>query len=548
MPAATGTFGIEHTHLPIPDIVVSTGVALRGQWTLRIDMKTIPENATSSYWHAAGVQPAPAPLAADVETDVCIAGAGIAGLTTAYLLARNGTRVVVLDDGPVGGGESGRTTAHLASALDDRWFELERLHGADGARLAAQSHMAAIDLIERIVADEGIDCGFTRLDGYLFAPPGGPGDVLERELAAAQRAGHDGAQFVPRAPIEAFDTGPALCFPRQGQFHPMRYLLALAGSITARGGRIHTGSHVTSVTGGRPAVVTTADGHSVTAAAVVLATNSPINDRLVVHTKQAAYRSFVVGLRVPRASVVQALYWDTLDPYHYVRVAGPAGADAELLIVGGEDHKTGQADDGAQRFARLEAWARERFPMALETLYRWSGQILEPVDGLAYIGRNPADRDNVYIATGDSGNGMTHGTIAGMLLSDLIEGRANPWEKLYDPARVSLQASGTFARENLDVARQYVAWIEAGEVGNAADIVSGAGAVVRDGLRKLAVHRDEEGVLHRLNATCPHLGCIVAWNGTERTWDCPCHGSRFACDGHVINGPANVGLTAAEPS
>jgi len=509
-------------------------------------MNTSAENATTSCWQSGFGPSRRTPLAADAEADVCIVGAGIAGITTAYLLAREGVRVIVLDDGPVGGGETGRTTAHLASALDDRWFELERLHGRGGARLAAQSHMAAIDAIERIVADAGIDCGFTRLDGYLFAPPEGAGDVLERELEAALRAGHD-VRFVPQAPFERFDTGPCLCFANQGQFHPLAYLSALAASVEARGGRIHTGSRVAEIRGGSTlATARTAAGATVSARAVVVATNTPINDRVTMHTKQAAYRSFVIGLRVPRGSVVQALYWDTLDPYHYVRIAGPAG-DGDLLIVGGEDHKTGQADDGAVRFARLEAWARERFPMAQETVHRWSGQIIEPVDALAFIGRNPGDEDNVYIATGDSGTGMTHGTIAGMLIGDLIQGRENPWRELYDPSRISPQASKDFALENLNVVRQYSAWVRASEVDSEADIVPGSGAILRHGLHKVAVHRDDDGVLHRLDATCPHLGCVVAWNSTERTWDCPCHGSRFAPDdGHALNGPSSVALSPPE--
>ncbi len=510
-------------------------------------MNPSAENATTSCWQSGIVPGGRSPLAADAEADVCIVGAGIAGLTTAYLLAREGVRVVVLDDGPIGGGETGRTTAHLASALDDRWFELERLHGKHGARLAAQSHMAAIDAVERIVAEEGIDCGFTRLDGYLFAPPEGAGDVLERELEAALRAGHD-VRFVPQAPLEGFDTGPCLCFANQGQFHPLAYLTALAASVEARGGRIYTGSRVAEVSGGSTATARTAGGATVSAGAIVVATNTPINDRVTMHTKQAAYRSFVIGLRVPRGSVVQALYWDTLDPYHYVRLAGPAGDVGDLLIVGGEDHKTGQADDGAVRFARLEAWAHERFPMAQETLHRWSGQIIEPIDSLAFIGRNPGNEDNIYIATGDSGTGMTHGTIAGMLIGDLIRGRANHWQELYDPARVSPLASKDFALENLNVVRQYSAWVRASEVEGEADIVPGSGAILRHGLHKVAVHRDDDGALHRLDATCPHLGCVVAWNSTERTWDCPCHGSRFAPDGHVLNGPANAGLSPPEAS
>jgi len=234
-------------------------------------------------------------LADDLTTDVCIVGAGIAGLTTAYLLTREGRKVVVLDDGPIGGGESGRTTAHLASALDDRFYHLEHLHGQEGARLAGESHAAAIDRIESIVAAEGIDCDFTRLDGYLFAAPGQPADELDRELEAARRAGRE-VEMVPRAPLGAFDTGRALRFARQGQFHPLRYLGGLARAILAAGGQIYSGVHVEEFEGGSPARVKTATGRQVTARALVVATNTPVNDRVVIHTKQAPYRTYAIEI------------------------------------------------------------------------------------------------------------------------------------------------------------------------------------------------------------------------------------------------------------
>lgn len=476
----------------------------------------------------------PATLAGDMRTEVCIVGAGIAGIMTAYLLARAGRQVVILDDGPVGGGETGRTTAHLSSALDDGFAHLERLHGREGARLAAASHSAAIDVIETTIREEAIDCDFLRLDGFLFRPPGDQSDVLERELAAAHRAGLRDVERLPRAPEAPFDTGPCLRFPRQAQFHPLRFLTHVARAVQRLGGRIAL-AHVTDCDAGPPARVVSSDG-VVTCDAAVFATNSPIVDRFAIHTKQAPYRTYAIAARLPLGTMAPALYWDTLDPYHYVRL------ERDLLLVGGEDHKTGQADDGDARFARLEAWTRERFPVG-EVVSRWSGQVLEPVDGLAFIGRDPGIDRNVFIATGDSGHGMTHGTIAGVLLRDLIIGRENDWERLYAPNRVPLRALGEYLRENANVAGQYADLVTGGDVASEAEIRPGHGAVVRDGLRKLAVHVGEDGVVHRLSAICPHLGCVVQWNTTEATWDCPCHGSRFAVDGTVLNGPAPRGLT-----
>ena len=490
---------------------------------------------TRSIWMATADMPAEPPLAGDTSADVCIVGAGIAGLTTAYCLAKEGRSVVVVDDGPTAGGETCRTTAHLVNAVDDRFYHLEQLHGHENARLVAESHTAAIDWMERIVADDGIACDFSRVDGYLFVPPGDDVSELDKELAAAHRAGLRQVTRVARAPITTFDTGPALHFPRQAQFHILKYLSGVADAVKRRGGRIYNQTHAVEFHGGDSARVLT-DRGIVNAGAIVVATNTPVNDLVTIHTKQAAYRTFVVGARVPRGSVPPILLWDTPDPYHYVRIQAE-GAD-DVLIVGGEDHKTGQADDAEERFARLEAWTRERFPQARVFEYRWSGQVMEPVDSLAFIGRNPADHPNVYIATGDSGNGMTHGTIAGILITDLIAGRENPWAKLYDPSRVTVQAVKEFAKENINVAAQYKDLVTPGDVSDGAAIPPGHGAVIRRGATKVAVARGDDGTVRELSAVCTHLGCIVQWNSVEQTWDCPCHGSRFATDGRVINGPA----------
>jgi glycine/D-amino acid oxidase-like deaminating enzyme/nitrite reductase/ring-hydroxylating ferredoxin subunit len=502
-------------------------------------MKSDAGSTTSIWMTTAGLLTRPAP-SADLEADACVVGAGIAGLTTAYLLAREGRRVVVIDDGLIAGGESSRTTAHLVSALDDRYYHLEGLHGEDGARLAAESHAAAVDTIERTSREERIECDFLRLDGYLFDPPEEKHSQLDRELEAARRAGL-AVERVARAPIADFDTGPALRFPDQAQFHPTKYYAGLVRAIEARGGQVFGGTHAEEFKGGTPTTVKTVDGRTIRARSLVVATNSPVNDRLVIHTKQAPYRSYVVAARVPAGSVPRALFWETGEIYHYARLqAVDAGSDA--LIVGGEDHRTGQEDDAEQRYGRLEEWMRRRFPKAGPVEHRWSGQILEPVDSLAFIGRNPLDDENVYVATGDSGNGMTHGTIAGMLLTDLIVGRPNRWADLYEPSRKSLRAAKQYARENVESQVGYAGWVTPGEVETADKIAPGEGAILRRGLKKVAASRDAAGKLTECSAACTHLGCIVEWNSNEKTWDCPCHGSRFAPDGHVVNGPARDAL------
>jgi glycine/D-amino acid oxidase-like deaminating enzyme/nitrite reductase/ring-hydroxylating ferredoxin subunit len=507
-------------------------------------MSSTSPGTPRSIWEATAA-PAPLPpLDRHLTADVCVVGAGIAGLSVAYALARDGAEVVVVDRSGIGAGDTGVTTAHLASALDDGFGELERLHGRRGARLAYQSHQAAVDTIGQIADEEGILCGYAGLDGYLFLAPDHDAAQLDRELAAAQRAGFGDVELLPRAPDSSFDTGPCLRFPRQARFHPLRYLEGLAGAIGRRRGRLLRAT-VTEVKGGRGAHVVTTDGLRVEAAALVVATGSPINDRVAVHAKQEPYLTYAIAARL-RAPVPDQLWWDTGDPYHYVRLE-PGEGGAWNLLVGGEDHRTGNDTNPSHRWDALERWARERFPVdGVE--HRWAGQVMEPVDALAFIGRNPGDASNVYVVTGDSGHGMTHGALAGLLIADLVAGRPNAWAALYDPGRRTLQAAKQFARAGLAMAGHYAEWVTGaeGEVGAVEDIGPGSGAVVRRKGAPIAVYRDAAGALHELSAVCTHLGCIVHWNSAESCWDCPCHGSRFGPTGEVMHGPATERLGDAE--
>ncbi len=497
---------------------------------------------STSLWYSEqnGNLPSFDALPDSTTADVCIIGGGIVGLTTAYHLAREGRSVVVLDAGRIPSGETARTTAHLVTELDRGYVEIERYHGEEGARLAAESHAAAIDRIEAIVAREAIACDFERVDGYLFSQ-GGDLTTLEQEAAAARRAGVEGVEWA-KSPLECFAPDQAfLRFPRQAQFHPLRYLAHLTRAIVRDGGRIHGETRVCDIDSTTtPARVRTSRNLTVTAEAVIMATNVPIAHTVSVHVKQASYRSYVLAGRIPRGSVPRALYWDTATPFHYVRtVSLPAG---ELLLVGGEDHKTGY-DDGAEleHHRLLEGWARRTFPMLGAITHAWSGQVIESMDGLGFIGRIEEHPD-VFVATGDSGDGLTHGTVAAMLLTDLVLGRVSPWTDLYDPNRLRLRALPTVVRESLGVAAQMTRWITAGEVASRDDVARGTGAVIREGATKVAAYRDASGALYECSAVCTHMKCIVAWNGAEQSWDCPCHGSRFDPYGHVLHGPARQDL------
>jgi glycine/D-amino acid oxidase-like deaminating enzyme/nitrite reductase/ring-hydroxylating ferredoxin subunit len=503
-----------------------------------------PSGRTTPIWYDDLAAPSYPPVTGAERADVVVVGAGIAGLSVAYLLAKARRSVLVVDEKPVAGGESGRTSAHLASAIDDRFVEMERVHGEGGARIAYESHAAAIDAIERISRDERIDCNFHRLDAYLFLTPDDKPATLNEELEACRRIGFAGVERLDRAPVKGFESGPCLKFPRQARFQPLKYLAGLAKAIERMGGRIRTGTHVKDMaTEGGWVKVTTNEGHVITAEHGVAATNvpSPINNWAGVYTKESAYRTYMIGAAVARGLISDALYWDTGDPYHYARLTDAGGdAKTEMLIVGGEDHTTGQGgDEEPARFDRLWEWTRQKFPAVKDLAFRWSGQVQEPHDYVAFIGAVPTSgHENCYVATGDSGMGLTHGTIAGILISDLILGRPNPWAKLYDPARKSLRPVTTFASENVNVAAQYTDYLTGGDVKSTDEIQPDTGALMRDGLTKVAVYRDKTGQLHACSAVCTHLGCVVDWNQVEKTWDCPCHGSRFDAKGKVITGPA----------
>ncbi len=467
------------------------------------------------------------------RVDVCVIGAGIAGLSVALALVLDGLDVVVVDRGPIGGGQTARTSAHLASALDDHFYVLEKRFGRAGAKLCYESHAAAIDSIERTVHTYGIDCDFRRVDGYLWAPAHHSRRPLVKELDAARRVGIT-VERVDRAPLP-FDTGSALRFGDQAELHPLKYMRGLANAIVRGGGGIYTGVHITDVKSGAPCTVITESGKQLTAAVVVDATNMSITSRFNIPLREAAYRTYMVALEIPAGYVPHGLYWDTLDPYHYIRVQG--GNDGvETLLCGGEDHRVGQADPEL-RLRVLEAWAREHFPLAGNRVATWSGQIQEPHDGMAYIGELPGHQ-NVFVVTGDSGNGLTHGAVAGLLLPHLIQHRKHPWSRVYSPSRSRLHALGTMAAEAAKSNAPYADWVRHADVHGIDEIRPGHGATIRKGVHVLAVYKDHHGQCHAMNAKCPHLGGVVHWNEVEKSWDCPVHGSRFDCNGRVMNGPA----------
>ncbi|AFL49783.1 glycine/D-amino acid oxidase-like deaminating enzyme/nitrite reductase/ring-hydroxylating ferredoxin subunit [Sinorhizobium fredii] len=498
-----------------------------------------------SLWMATVREWQAQPLTANERADVVVVGSGIAGLSTAYELCRQGQSVIVADRGAIGRGMTARTSAHLASVLDDFYHKLIGIRGRDEARHYLHSQIAALDRVEQIQQTEEIECDFRRIDGYLFAASDDDVSLLEREIDACHSLGFSDV---------AWDTMPAaadgreyrcLRFLNQARFHPLKYLEGLMRCIQREGGRIYADTPVMSVEEkDGETIVRTQNDHQIRARATLIATNSPINDWIAIHTKQAPYRTYVIAGRVPSGSVVDALYWDTLDPYHYVRLQ-PVGDEHDWLIVGGEDHKTGKADDQPERIARLTEWARAHFPQMSDPEHAWSGQVMEPVDHLAYIGRNPGN-ENIFVVTGDSGEGLSNGVAGSLILRDLILGRENSWAGVYQPNRISIGAAGEYISENLTMPANLAEHLTGGELSSVDELKPGDGGLIRRGTTKLAAFRDDGGELHLRSATCTHAGCVVHWNGFERCWDCPCHGSHFSVDGEPLNAPAFKPLAGAQ--
>lgn len=386
--------------------------------------------------------------------------------------------------------------------------------------MAWESHEAAIREIERIVKKEKIDCDFERLEGQL--------EFLEHQKKQMQKE----LEVLERlAPGHATAVGLTIHFADQAQFHPLKYLKSLHEILEKKGVRFYS-AQVQKFQEKKGVTLTTNKKNYLWARNCVVATHSPVVNRYKLHTKIYPYRSYVVAAKVPKGSVPYALFWDNLEAYHYVRVQKESHFD--VLILGGEDHKTGQEENTEGRFRALEKWALKRYPQINKIDWRWSGQVMETMDGLAFIGKNPGN-DHIYVATGFSGNGMTYGTISALLIRDLILGKKNDWVKVYEPSRKKLNV--TYIKENLNVACRYAEHLSLGKK-SLKRLKENEGVVLQQGRDKIAVYKDELGKVHGCSAVCTHLGCLVHWNSSEKCWDCPCHGSQFTPLGKVQHGPA----------
>ncbi|CAK9217581.1 unnamed protein product [Sphagnum troendelagicum] len=487
-------------------------------------------------------------LQKDVSADVVVVGAGIAGLSVAYNLVKEGKKVIVLEARVIGAGQTGRTTAHIMPWFDDFYHIVEKVHGTRKTQLVADSYKKAVDWIDQTVEEENIECNFSRVDGYLFPHDDSKQayDSLQNEFDACQRLKFNVQMVDLHNDPSCGSISTALHFPDAAEFHPLMYLNGLARAMEKRGAQLYELTRAMNVQGNQ---VITADGIVVTAGAVVMATNSPLNHNLAIHAQQTPDHSYVVGLKLPKGSVRRAQWWDTASPYHYVRIEQKDTHD--ILIVGGEDTSTGmKQNEYPDAYAKLEAWARARWPSAGEALYKWTGQVFEPVDMLHIIGHDPLKpgEHDQYIVTGDSGQGMTGSTIGGILIKDMILGVENPWAEVYAPSRclpLSKSTMYSLISQTAHTVQGYKDILPFAGVDHVdiEDMAPCSGCVVQQGIHKVAIYKDIMGGLHKYSAVCPHMGCIVKWNPIDHTFDCPCHGSKFDHYGHCINAPAKADLS-----
>lgn len=488
-----------------------------------------------SIWIEAGPAQAARPtLEDDLRADVVVIGGGIVGITTALLLAEDGADVVLLEANQLARGVSGHTTAKVSTQHGLIYARLRSTFGDDTAAVYAEANQAGLDWMAGRVRDDAIDCDWRRRAAYAYVTSDAERAKIEAEVEAATAAGLP-ATFVDATPLP-YPVAGAVRFDDQAELHPRKYLLALGARLAAAGGRIFEDSHAVEVDVDEDCMVKTPGGR-VTADRIVVATHYPFLDRSLAFARVFPQRSYAIVCRIAGAPP-EGMFISAEGPTRSVR-AVPQNGD-ELLLVGGEGHKTGTGGDTRERYRHLEAFAREHWDVE-SVDYRWSSQDNKTLDGLPYVGLLTPRADRVFMATGFAKWGLTNGTAAALLLADLVRGRDHPWARTFNPNRLTVRASAsTFAKETAETGLHFVG-DRVTHSGSRAieDLAPGEGDVVHlAGGEKVAGFRDDDGTLVAVSTRCTHLGCQVNWNAAERSWDCPCHGSRFAPTGEVLHGPA----------
>ncbi|MDP9068973.1 MAG: FAD-dependent oxidoreductase [Actinomycetota bacterium] len=495
-----------------------------------------------SFWIASTPETSYRPVVGDHTVDVAIVGGGIFGITAAYLLKQEGRSVAVIEGDRIVRGVTGYTTAKITSSQSLIYSQLVKKVGEDGARTYGESNEAALAKIADLVTSLDIDCDFERQDNYVYTETDSELSSVQEEAEIAASLGLP-SSFVSEGPLP-FPIKGAVRFTNQAQFHPRKYLLALARLVEGGGSHIFERTKALDVDEGEPCRVVTERG-TISATDVIVATNMPFLDRGLFFAKVHPHRSYVVaGYAEAASSAPPGMHISAESPTRSIRLI--RDGERTLVMVGGEGHKTGEEPDTERCYERLEAYARERFGLT-SIDYRWSTQDTVPVDQVPYIGRYTRSSEHLFTGTGFRKWGMTNGTLAAMLLTDRIMGRDNPWADLYDSKRINAPAAAKeFVKENVQVGMRWVVDRLQPPGGSLDDLPAGEGTVIRRGPQPVAVYKNEDGTCRGLSAVCTHLACIVHWNTAEKSWDCPCHGSRFDLDGSVIQGPATKPLEPKE--
>ena len=472
--------------------------------------------------------------------DVIIVGGGITGISTAIQLQKAGKKCIVLEAHNIGFGTTGGTTAHLNTVLDSPYTTIIQNFGQEGAQIVANATKEAIAHVKSNVEEFNIDCEFKEVPGFLFSQDEKQSKELEEIYEATSSVGV-GISYVEAIPVP-IPFEKAVTFPGQAQFHPIKYLYGLAQAFESLGGIIIQSCRVTEVEEKDVLHVHTTHG-LLESRYVVYATHTPIGVN-VLHFRAAPYRSYALAAKLKNGLYPDAEIYDMYDPYHYYRTQDVEGE--KYLIVGGEDHKTAHEANSKFCFHNLESYVRNHFEVE-SVPFKWSSQYYESVDGLPYIGHLPGGAETVYIATGYGGNGITFSNIAALEISSRILYGTSKYNNLFDPSRIKLAGLSNFVKEQVDVAVQFIGkWFSVKDMDGLAELAPGDAKVVKYEGNSIALYKDEEGNLHAVSPSCTHVHCSVAWNTAEKSWDCPCHGSRFSFDGEVLTAPASKGLEAVD--
>lgn len=500
------------------------------------------DGTTESLWQhdTASYTSAPRNIPHDA-VDVLIVGGGMTGLTTGLLLQRAGKSCIIIESYEIGFGTTGGTTAHLNTILDTPYPQIEKDFGEDNAQLVARGAREALDMIKKHVDELNIDCGYSEQPGFIFSQNEDQTKELDKILESSRKAGVD-MNYSSTIPVP-LPFEKAVVVQGQAQFHPLKYLLALAKAYEEAGGMLLQRCHFLDYTGGSTIEATTSRG-TIKAKNMLFATHMPPGINLLSF-RCAPYRSYAIAVTLADGKYPEGLSYDLYNPYHYYRTQEIGGE--KFLIAGGEDHKTGHEENTESPFLRLEAYVKQFFNVD-KTPFKWSSQYFEPADGLAYIGTMPGGADNLFVSTGFGGNGMTYSTLSAIIISSMIGGEKSPYKKLFHPGRLKpLAGSTNFIKENADVVKEFVTGrFSISSIKEVSELARGEGRIIKYEGKKIGLYKDDQGLLYAVNPVCTHAKCIVAWNVAERSWDCPCHGGRFSPEGKVLTGPAARDLEKIE--